>query len=905
MAPLLLLSGDVIERLEAALDRARAGRPTVLVIEADAGLGKTALLSELVRRAADYRIARADGLESDRSPFTLLAQWDAEPPRGPGGAEPTPRLGAQALRGRLDSWATTGPVLLVIDDLHWADPESVEALLWLLRRTSGDRLLVAVGSRPLPPEVHTGWQRWVAGHDTVIAVALTGLTQSQVAELARRQWPRLSDEMARRLSAHIDGNPLYLMSMLAENEFAELSTTGLLPAPAAFARSIALRSARLSASALAMLRAVCVLGSSWSPLSLIAATSEVGDAAGPAQELIEAGLVELRRDDGPPQMRPMHALVRAAVHEQTSLPDRRRLNTRAAGLVASRSAALQHRMAAAEQYDEVLADEMEAYAAQLYGRSSYRQAGQFLRWASGLTPRPPDRERRWLESLFDTILGLDFVPVDGELDDVRAARNPVWRPLVLGLRAIWKRHFREGVDHLEPVSSAEIGPADTADPRPRYLVEVLLAWARLCLGHPTAVISRGLDRAAQLGVVDAGLGGSETITRSFVQVRVHGAGAVLEQLGMLPAAAAVPVAATAALGYRGSLRAALGLVREATDDLTETTQRVVDGVIVLGAGSFHAQLGSLQWMSGDWARARVSFHQAFDLSAPAVHQMTAALAPLVDIGLGRFVEADAGIARAWDLLIETPWTEACLQLTTTMLVRLHADGPETDRAAALARWTGTPFQVLDVDQVSTTVLLNYVPALVAAGRLAEAEAATVRLGQVEPAASWAAAVGHWYRGLILAARGNPTQALTELDRALAGELDLPLYRAHLLVDHAELAGRVGRAQPQTSLRRAEEIYDRLGAVPYLRRVRARLSTAATPVERLPGGVTLTEREQDVLTLLVAGMSYAQISRELFVTQSTVGYHLGNIYGKAGVNSRHQLTERARKSPQTFGISVRT
>jgi DNA-binding CsgD family transcriptional regulator len=62
---------------------------------------------------------------------------------------------------------------------------------------------------------------------------------------------------------------------------------------------------------------------------------------------------------------------------------------------------------------------------------------------------------------------------------------------------------------------------------------------------------------------------------------------------------------------------------------------------------------------------------------------------------------------------------------------------------------------------------------------------------------------------------------------------------------------------------------------------------------------LTERERDVLSLLVSGLSYEQIARQLFVTQSTVGYHLGNIYDKVGVRSRHRLTELARRCPDVF------
>jgi DNA-binding CsgD family transcriptional regulator len=60
-----------------------------------------------------------------------------------------------------------------------------------------------------------------------------------------------------------------------------------------------------------------------------------------------------------------------------------------------------------------------------------------------------------------------------------------------------------------------------------------------------------------------------------------------------------------------------------------------------------------------------------------------------------------------------------------------------------------------------------------------------------------------------------------------------------------------------------------------------------------GALGLTDRERDVAELAVSGYSYAQIARELFVAQTTVGYHLSNIYAKCGVRSRHELTELAR------------
>jgi DNA-binding CsgD family transcriptional regulator len=69
---------------------------------------------------------------------------------------------------------------------------------------------------------------------------------------------------------------------------------------------------------------------------------------------------------------------------------------------------------------------------------------------------------------------------------------------------------------------------------------------------------------------------------------------------------------------------------------------------------------------------------------------------------------------------------------------------------------------------------------------------------------------------------------------------------------------------------------------------------------VPGHLGLTAREQDVAELAVSGFSYAQIARDLFVAQSTVGYHLSNIYAKCGVSSRHELTALVRSAELSAG-----
>ena len=68
---------------------------------------------------------------------------------------------------------------------------------------------------------------------------------------------------------------------------------------------------------------------------------------------------------------------------------------------------------------------------------------------------------------------------------------------------------------------------------------------------------------------------------------------------------------------------------------------------------------------------------------------------------------------------------------------------------------------------------------------------------------------------------------------------------------------------------------------------------------------MTDREQDVLTLTVAGMSYKQIASDLYITQSTVSYHLSNIYAKVSVSSRQELADLVRREPGLFGLTSDT
>ncbi|MFI0942209.1 AAA family ATPase [Streptomyces sp. NPDC021020] len=400
--------------LRGLLDGARDGRSGVLVLRGEAGIGKTALLEHAVGQAADMTVVRGSGVEFEAElPFaglqlllrTAMGADGAlpEPQRralraafGLGGVEPgpvEPMFVGLAVLSLLSEHAGDGPLLCVVDDAQWLDRASADALLFAARRLDAEGVAMVFAARdgegafPAPglPELRP------APLDEAAALAL----------LAERSGPSgredpMAEGLRRRVLAEAQGNPLALLELPA----------GLRDAGSAVAGPGALPlTSRLQ---LAFHGRVSHLPRATQTLLLVAAADHTGElgtvlrAAGelgagvpdlpPAQD---AGLVTV---DGT-LLRFRHPLVRAAIHQRASLPERLAAH-RALAAAADPERDADHRAwhlaAAATGPDEAAAAALERTAGRARERSGHTAAAAAYDRAARLSTDPPARLRRLL-----------------------------------------------------------------------------------------------------------------------------------------------------------------------------------------------------------------------------------------------------------------------------------------------------------------------------------------------------------------------------------------------------------------------------------------------------------------------------------------------------------------------------
>ena len=303
---------QALQRVVAFVDHEAPSAGRCLLLEADAGMGKTRLLDELLQRVRGRVLAgtcESYMVAGALQPFvSMLGQH--KPPAGVLGAESMPASPEHLLK-IFRRWSTAEPLAIVVDDWQWADDASRQLVQALLQLPAGPLVLLACRPRE-------DGARWIADAQQQLLKPLS----LRGTEAAVRRWlPEVDPFLAERIHAHTGGVPLYIEELCHASSAATLaqSLDGEGGTPAWLAAWVAGRLKRLPAHQSKIVRAAAVDG-----VSVPLATLEVacrctldGETLG---ALADADLLYFAA--GQSSLRFKHGLTREAVYESMSRAER-------------------------------------------------------------------------------------------------------------------------------------------------------------------------------------------------------------------------------------------------------------------------------------------------------------------------------------------------------------------------------------------------------------------------------------------------------------------------------------------------------------------------------------------------------------------------------------------------------
>ncbi|MDI3403388.1 helix-turn-helix transcriptional regulator [Streptomyces cavernicola] len=901
---------------------ARAGHPCLALVEGPAGIGKTTLVDQVLEaqrgRAEEPvpHVLRVTGVawESDLplgvADQLVRAHGDGIPMPDPAAPDAVLRT-SRILHQQWTSVQKTEPLVVIVDDAHWADAESLRAARSTMRRMSNERVLLLLVARDEPYELYDARRgqeelplsalrtlEFLDGCKDV-AVRLGPLTAEDVRTLAREVHGLTLDlAAARHLCRHTLGNPRHLTQLLRElprDTWHDWRPE--LPAPGRYAAAVRHRLARCQESTRRLVEACSVLGDD-AALSEATELAGLGDALPAVDEARAAGLLTPTIDPGRTQLAFTHPLVRAAVLTGLTLTHRAELHQRAAECTTDRGRQLGYRVAATSTADDALADELDAYAAECGSAGEWSAVADALVRAGRLSTSRAVREDRLLRAV-DAMTGAGDVPqataFAAELESFPAG---ILRDVVLGYLAIVRGRPAEAESFLAQAWE-RCDPARHADLMARICQRRVLhalgrfdghdvvTWARRAIDLADPDDPSAVESEAVLGLGLAMAGRPEQALAAYESAAAKlpsGAQPQRFQLGRgwvdlaldAPEAARRRLEAAVPTGYRmGSTRIslwaqawlartqfALGAWPEALETVQRAAVRLVDVRIELSRPLVHWTGAQIHALRGDWEAAERHVGEA--LAAPHHYEVM-----LIPSCLARAQVAEA--RGDYERVVEA------LSPVVHFPQRLSVDEP------GFWPWP-------DV----------YANALVMTGRLDEADAFLAPHEELAARRTRRAAMARLgvARGRLTAARGDIDPAREVFEQALAHleHLPLPYDRARVNFAYGQTLRRAGkRREADTVLKNARDAYAALRARAYVERCDRELKAGGLRTAR-PGMARLTPQEQAVARLVSAGATNQQAALELFISVKTVQYHLTHVYSKLGIRSRSELAARFRELP---------
>ena len=908
-----MLHGRDRERtqLAALVEHARAGTAGVLVVVGDPGVGKSALLDDLLsgrNASAGFRVLTTSGVESE-SPLAFsalhrLLRTATELDRLPGpqaralrvafgledGPPVDPFLVGVATLSVLTEAAEDGLLVCVVDDAQWLDAASAGALLFAARRLVAERVAMVFAARADRPGEGSFDPQGLA------VLELGGLDDGAARRLIdEHTGESLPGEVAERIVRDSGGNPLALLELPAGLSPAQRQGAAPLLADltltARLERAFLDRCRQLGDDVQTLLL-VAAVDSTGRPDIIRAAAGSLG-IHGPAWDSAErAGLLTVT--GGTVAVR--HALVRSAVVQAATSDIRRQVHRVLAMALAEQDPerATWHRAASLEGPDAEVAGDLDAIGLRAEQRGGYDAAADAFERAAGLTVSEQTRALRlfaaarnaWaagqasrarkLSSAARPLAGDRLLEAD--IDRLRArievnvgSATDAHRFLNLGLLSVADQDPDRALEMAAAAALTRVYGGDSGEDLP---VDLL-----------TGLMTAGGDeppRAECLRALLAALtaAASRDWSRATTQLaHASKAGRRVEDLDVL--------------GNLGN--AALFLGDDDGARYFYSTQ--VSNARRLGAGMSVIygleRLAFAQFPAGEWAALRSSVSEAIAL-ADAVGQPVLTAAPLAWLA---FLAATAGGDDFEHHLgaLESVVAGQPLGILTEPVHDLTRWAKAT-RATALGDTAGA-LHHLSAMRLPTLQRMASVERIEAAIR---GDARQQALGWLDELAPFAVGTGRpWALADLAHAR-----ALCTTDRAEAAEAfesalkhhehaDRPFHEARTRLAYGEFLRRSNRrVDSRTNLRSALETFTDLGAAPLAERAAQELRASGETVRKRDPStlLDLTPMERKVAELVSTGLSNKDVAAQCWVSPRTVAFHLRNVFLKAGVTSRTELAQ---------------
>jgi DNA-binding CsgD family transcriptional regulator len=955
-------------RLDAVLDRAGRGSPQVVLLAGDAGVGKTRLLLALADRARGRGMRVLAGgcvelgdiglpylplvdalreLADDPEEARLLAGVATTAP-GLGrllpGIEPAGPAGdgldqlqvLDAVRTVLTGLAERAPVVLVLEDLHWADRATRELVAFLARTLRSGRVTLVVSYRS--DELH---RRHPLRPLLAELVRLPGLERLELAPFTRAELAEhlaavagapLPPEQVESIHARSEGNPFYAEQLLAAG-----AGNAQAVLPATLAEVLLTRVQGLSEPAQAVLRVAAVAGHRVSHrlLAGVAGQPEANLETG-LHEAVGAGVLITDAATGSYAFR--HALLQEAVYGDLLPGQQVRLHAAYARRLAAdpdgTAAELAHHCLASDDLVGALAASVRAAEeaeAVLAPAEALRHLSTTLRlWervpepaaAAGmdrveLTLRAAAAASAGGEHRRAASLAQDAAEAAGATEDPAQAARAYER---LGMYLFYAGRVEEALDAR--TRAVELVPTQPPT-RLRARVTAAIAQALVNARRPAEarfwcdealVAARSADSADEeadvlntLGMVEQYDDPVSACTR-FTAARAQAAAAGSPEIELRALYCLAEVSSQ--LGDLASACAAF-------DEAAELAERTGLGWSGMGIFLRRGQLKA-RYRTGDWDECE-------RLIAAVPELTTLAVADVVAQGLGVLVARTRPAASVWlrqlaglggaDPALDrnvavweaelASW-EGDLEAARSAIRRglAAADAVEIFDQALEGAWVAMNGLSVEADRAERARVAGDTATLAdatAAGRAllervrADAEQArgTHLAHDVHVRGRLAKAEAEWTR---LQGRSDPARWQAAVDAFSFGHVYAVARCQWRLAEALAAAG--DRDQATTAARAAHTTATRLGAAPLraalealARRARLDLGVA------LPAGPTLaglTARELEVLGLLVEGRSNRQIAEQLFISAKTASVHVTNLLAKLGVHSRLEAAATARR-----------